>query len=287
MQRLRRCETNWSFKTAVCVAAWAALITMLAGGSDAFAGANSAKSTNTKGLPPEVIEADISTRTIAVTSDFSGKEVIVFGSIHNSRQEQGKQPFYDVVVVVEGAPQPLVLRRKGNVAGLWMNTTSVNFDRVPSFYALSSTRALEQVASPEVFADLAVGFKHIRMSPRHPVSDQEYEAYRDAIIRLKKNDRVYVQDEHGVEFKGQSLFRSSVTLPANVPVGSLFVWVYLFHDGEVLAKYTGDLLLEREGLERWLHNLAHRNGFLYGILAIITAMAAGLAASEISRRRAR
>lgn len=252
----------------------------LAGGSNKSAGPP-------KGLPPEVIEADISTRTIAVTSDFSGKEVIVFGSIHNSRQVEGKQPYYDIVVVVEGAAVPLVLRRKGNVAGLWMNTTAVNFDRVPSFYALSSTRPLEQVAAPEVFADLAVGFKHIRISPRHPVSDADYDAYRDAIIRLKKKDRVYVQDEHGVEFKGQSLFRSSVTLPANVPVGSLFVWVYLFHDGNVLAKYTADLSLEREGLERWLYNLAHNNGFLYGILAILTAMAAGLAASEISRRRAR
>lgn len=235
----------------------------------------------------EIVEADVSSRSIAVTSGFTGKEIIVFGSIFNSQQQAVDAHYYDVVVVVEGVPAPLVLRRKGNVAGVWMNTLSVNFDRVPSFYALSSTRPLDQVAAADVFEDQGIGFSHIRITPRHPVTQDALKAHRAAIIRLKKNEKVYVQDESGVAFIGRSLFRSSVMLPANIPVGLLQARVYLFHDGALLSKYVAELQLEREGVERWLHDLAHKNSFLYGVLAIFFAIVAGLMASEITRRRAR
>ena len=237
-------------------------------------------------LRAEIVEADVSSRSIAVTSGFTGKEIIVFGSIHNSRQSSADAGYYDVVVVVEGIPTPLVLRRKSNVAGLWMNTTSVNFDRVPSFYALSSTGPLDTIAAPEVFEGQGIGFDHIRMTPRYRVPDAEMKAYREALIRLKKKDKVYVQDQSGVTFIGRSLFRSSVMLPANIPVGLLQARVYLFHQGGLLSTYNAELQLEREGLERWLHDLARNNGFLYGLLAIFTAVAAGLIASEVTRRRA-
>ncbi len=233
----------------------------------------------------EIVEADVSSRAIAVTSGFTGKEIIVFGSIYNGRQGAADAGYYDVVVVVEGIPAPLVLRRKSNVAGLWMNTTSVNFDLVPSFYALSSTAPLDKIAAPEVFEDQGIGFDHIRITPRHAVPEAEMKLYREALIRLKKNDKVYVQNQSGVTFIGRSLFRSSVMLPANIPVGLLQARVYLFRKGALLSTYTAQLQLEREGLERWLHDLAKKNSFLYGLLAILTAVAAGLLASEVTRRR--
>ena len=234
----------------------------------------------------EIVEADVSSRTIAVTSGFTGQEIVVFGSIHNSRQEHADHAYYDVVVTVEGAPAPLVLRRKSNVAGIWMNTTSVNFDRVPSFYAVSSTRPLEKIALREVYENLGIGFAHVPMTPRHGVAVRELVEYRKAVIRLKKDDKVYVQDDTGVTFIGRSLFRSSVMLPANVPVGLLQARVYLFREGKLLSSYAARLQLEREGVERWLHSLAHEHGFIYGLLAILTAVSAGLLASEVTRRRA-
>lgn len=237
-------------------------------------------------LRTEAVEADVSSRSIAVTSGFTGKEIIVFGSIHNSRQTSAQAGYYNVVVVVEGKPSPLVLRRKSNVAGLWMNTTAVNFDRVPSFYALSSTGPVAELAAPKLLEDLGIGFEYIRMTPRHPVPADAMKSYREALIRLKKKEKVFIQEDNGVAFIGRSLFRSSVMLPANIPVGSLQARVYLFREGALLSSYVAAFQLERGGIERWLHDLAHEYGFLYGILAILTAVAAGLLASEVTRRRA-
>lgn len=233
----------------------------------------------------EIVEADVSSRSIAVTSDFTGQEVIIFGSIHNSRQETPKSNYYDVVVVVESSFSSMVLRRKGNVAGVWMNTESTTFDRVPNFYATLSTRPLNKIADAALFDDQGIGFSHIRITPRHPLDKEAFEQQKEAIIRLKKKEKVYIQDENGVKFIGRSLFRSSVMLPSNIPVGLLNTRVFLFHDGKLLSTYQAKLHLEREGLERWLHDLAYTNSFLYGLLAIFTAIAAGLLASELSRRR--
>jgi uncharacterized protein (TIGR02186 family) len=232
----------------------------------------------------EIVEADISTRTIPVDSAFAGKEIIVFGSISRPVQRSLDDRAYDVVVVVQGAPAPLVARQKSNVAGLWMNTTSINFDRVPSFYALSSTRQLNAIADPEVFNDLGIGFAHIRMTPRHPVENDELANFREAVIRLKSKQKLYLRNHSGVRFRGRTLFRSSVMLPANIPLGLMSAHVYLFRDRQLLSGFSTSLQLEREGVERWLHSLARRQSFLYGLLAVALALATGVLASEVSRR---
>lgn len=236
---------------------------------------------------PEIIEADVSTRSIPVTSGFTGKEIIVFGAISRPDQESVEKRAYDIVVAVQGPPAPVVTRRKSNIAGLWMNAASVNFDRVPSFYTLSSTKPLEKIADSAVFDDLGIGYDHIRITPRHPVEPAELKKFRDAVIRLKMKERLYLQDANGVKFKGRTLFRSTVLLPANVPLGSLSARVYLFRDRQLLSTYAANLQLEREGVERWLYNMAIQNPLLYGLFAVFLAMSIGFLASEISRRTSR
>ena len=79
-------------------------------------------------LPPrETVEADVSTRSVAITSGFTGTEIIIFGTVENSRQPSAESGIYDVVVVVEGTPVPVVVRRKARAGGLWMNSKSIRF----------------------------------------------------------------------------------------------------------------------------------------------------------------
>ncbi len=52
----------------------------------------------------ESVEADASTRQVAITSSFTGTEILVFGTVENSVQPSAEAGTYDVVVVVEGAP---------------------------------------------------------------------------------------------------------------------------------------------------------------------------------------
>jgi uncharacterized protein (TIGR02186 family) len=237
----------------------------------------------------ESVEADVSTRSVAVTSGFSGIEVIVFGTVNNSRQESAEHGLYDVVVVVEGAPAPLVARRKSKIAGIWINTKSVRFASLPTFYGIVSTRPVEEIASAAVLAEHEIGFEHVHMKPaghKANVTPDELADFRAAVIRLKQRERLYARDEYGVIFIGRSLFRSSIDLPANVPVGQLTARVYLFRDGQLLSTYSARFSMAREGIERFLYDLAYRAPVVYGVFAVFVAAAAGLLASAVFRRGA-
>jgi uncharacterized protein (TIGR02186 family) len=242
--------------------------------------------------PAERVEADVSTRSVEVTTDFTGHEILVFGAIDNSQQPDEKSGYYDVVVVVEGTPLPIVVRRKSNVAGMWINTSSVTFASVPSYYAIASTRPIEEIAGPQVLERLAIGFAHIKMTPapghRWNYTDYELAAFKAALIRLKQKEGLYVvKAKDGVTFTGRSLFRSTISLPANVPVGPLVARTYLFRDGDVLSAHIARVTLQRTGIERVVHNFAFRDPLSYGLVAVVLAALSGLLASTFFRREAR
>jgi uncharacterized protein (TIGR02186 family) len=239
--------------------------------------------------PKESVEADVSSRSIAVTSGFTGTEVVVFGSVVNSRQTSAEAGYYDVVVVLEAMATPLLVRRKSNVAGLWVNTTSVAFEGAPSYYAIVSTRPIEEIAEADMLERHAIGLDFVRLAPaaRSVIDMQpgELKAFKEAVVRLKQKEGLYIKADYGVIFIGQSLFRSSITLPANVPVGPLTARVYLFREGDLLSTFSSRVKFEREGIELWLYRFAMRQPVLYGLFAVLVAVAAGLIASAAFRRR--
>lgn len=246
------------------------------------------KAESAPALPPETVQADVSARNIAVTATFSGVEIVVFGAVDNSRQPSAESGLYDVVVVIEGSPTPMVARRKSNVGGLWLNTSSATFDGVPGFYAIAATRPLEEVAPKDILKHYEIGFEHVRMvlskaaGAGPPV--EELKKFREAVVRIKRNEKLYQTDEYGVAFIGRSLFRATLELPANAPVGPFETRVYLFRQGEFLSSYKSRLNLEREGFERLIHVAAFQQPLVYGIVTVIIAVMAGLLASSIFSR---
>lgn len=238
--------------------------------------------------PPERVEADVSTRSVAVTSAFQGTQIVVFGSVDNSRQPSAESGYYDVVVIVEGQPAKVTIRRKSNVAGLWVNTAAAAFEAVPSYYAIASTRPLEEIAHADLLRDLVIGFENVRFKSAPSVLAghlaTEIRDYQDAVMRLKEDEGLFVRADTGVAFIGRSLFRSSIELPANIPVSSLTARVYLFREGELLSRYTTQVKLERKGLELHLYDFAHEHSLFYGLAAVMMALACGFAASAIFSR---
>ncbi len=239
----------------------------------------------------EKVHADVSTRRVRVTSSFTGTEIIVFGAIENGRMEHPENnDIYDVVVILEGSSQQLVARRKSRVGGIWINTDALTFESVPSYYAISSTRALPEIADPIVLRNSSIGFEHVRMTPirgwETGITTADLRKFSEAVIRLKRADGLYVQEDYGVVFiGGASLFRTTIDLPANVPVGTLKARVILFRQGQMLSQFSSEVRMQREGIERYLHAFAFGYPLLYGIAAVIIAAGAGLAASSYFNRQ--
>lgn len=239
------------------------------------------------GLPAEGVEADVSTRAVAVTSSFTGTEIIVFGSVEHSRQQTAESGYYDVAIIVDGTPAPIIARRKSNVAGIWINAQSLRFEKVPSYYAITSTRPVEEIAEPQLLDKHRIGFDsiHMQVAPHQAqLPPADFAEFRSAVVRLKQKEQLYQKSDYGVAFIGRSLFRSTISLPANVPVGPLVTHTYLFKDGKLLSKRSNNVVLRREGLERYLHSFAFDYPMLYGIFAVLIAVAAGLLASTMFKR---
>lgn len=236
----------------------------------------------------ETVQADVSTRSVAVTSSFTGTEIVVFGAIDNSRQTSAEAGFYDLVIVLEGTPTKLVARRKSNVAGLWINTQSITFESVPSYYAIVSTRPLDELADPIALRENDIGFDHVPMVPvkgwETGLSTADLEDFKSSVIRIKERDGLYLSAEYGVAFIGRSLFRATIDLPANVPVGPLDARIYLFREGRLLSTWHSQVNLQREGVERFLHAFAFDYPFIYGIFTVALSITAGLVASALFRR---
>ena len=244
----------------------------------------------------ETVQADVSTRNVAVTSSFTGTEIVVFGAVDNSRQPGAESGYYDIVVVIEGTPGRVAVRKKSRVGGIWLNTRNSAFDGVPSYYAIWSTRPLDEIASEATMIGYEIGFDHVRMSPvgdaelagsssRLPAADSG--EFRKALVRLKTGSGLYVKDDFGVAFIGRSLFRANISLPANVTVGPFDTRVYLFRNEKLLSQYNVRLNLEREGIERHVHDFAFSWPLIYGMSTVLIAMSAGLVAAFVSGKSLR
>ncbi|NJM55039.1 MAG: hypothetical protein HC841_03190 [Verrucomicrobiae bacterium] len=232
--------------------------------------------------PVEAIEIDVSTRNVAITSTFSGTEIVVFGSVENSRQEIAGSGYYDIVVVVDGATAPAIVREKKRVFGIWVNADRMRFETLPLYRAVASSRPLEEIASYDVLASNRITLDHY-MRTTGPFAKRA--SFGAAATRLKQRDGLYVHKDYGAAFLGVRYSAQGVKLPANIPVGPLEVRVLLLKDGQVLSSRVATVRLEREGLERLIYDFAYEQPFWYGILAVAMALGAGLIGSAVFQRQ--
>lgn len=236
----------------------------------------------------ESVDADVSTRSVAVTSNFAGTKIIIFGAVNARGQDKPASEIYDIIIVVEGTPTPVMARKKSRIAGIWINTEGVRFDDVPSYYTISSTRPISLIAKSQVLKENAIGYRHIAMpAATSGLTAKQLDEFRRAVVRLKRKENLFQKDDNGVEFRGESLFRTSIDLPANVPVGPLKARVFLLRDGDVVSSFESEVILQREGLQGLLHDFAFDYPLFYGLFAVFLAASAGLIASTLFNRGAR
>ncbi|TIV23124.1 MAG: TIGR02186 family protein, partial [Mesorhizobium sp.] len=115
--------------------------------------------------PTESIQIGLSTDAISITAGFSGADLTIFGSLENPDPLIARQGRYDVVVVLEGPPRPVVVRRKDRVLGVWINLDSETFENVPVSYSVATTRPLQDIAEPAKYKQLSLGAQNLYLKP--------------------------------------------------------------------------------------------------------------------------
>jgi uncharacterized protein (TIGR02186 family) len=228
----------------------------------------------------------LSTPEVRIDSNFTGTTITIFGVIGRNAATVSRSAGYDVATLATGPRESVVARRKDRILGVWANRASETIVSVPSFYSLNTSIDLDAIAPVSLLARLQLGFPNIGFaySGRTEVNDPAAGEFRDAYIRLKSESGLYNQQIGGVVFIGGTVFRSTLRIPANVPVGRYTVSVYLFSGNAFLAKASDQFDVTKTGFERYMFSVARSQSLLYGLGCVALALITGWLAGVIFRR---
>jgi uncharacterized protein (TIGR02186 family) len=210
--------------------------------------------------------ADLTSHLVAITTGFTGTSVVLFGAVDGGG---------DIVVVVRGPEHETVVRRKSRVAGIWLNTRSVAFENVPSYYAVLASKPVEDIVPANLRQLHEIGFDNLKLNPAEKAKPGDVVAFRAALIEEQQRAHLYDKQSGKVDFLGDRLFRASLDFPATVPTGTYLIQVFLVRKGDIVAAQTTPLIISQTGLEAEINDFAENRSLLYGLVAVALAAMAG------------
>ena len=233
----------------------------------------------------ENLVASLSTSRVAITSNYTGGSIVVFGAIERDGQTVSRSGGYDIVVTVRGARQSLVVREKEPLGPIWINREQQRFVDVPLFLAVLSARGVGDLTTDLLRQRLRIGIEAIVGSPDFAAERGGGDVpFRQALVRLRERDELYQEIPRGVTFLTPSLFRAAVPLPATAPPGAYEVDIALFADSVLLARAFTNFELVKIGFEQRVALWSRNWSWLYGLAVAAIALAFGWTASMIFRR---
>jgi uncharacterized protein (TIGR02186 family) len=235
----------------------------------------------------ERLVVSLSNHRVAVTSNFVGEELVLFGTVEPEPAGSPLRAPYDLVVTVTGPRQTLRTRRKERVLGVWVNVDSREFVRVPSYLAVLSNRPVNDIANQDTLRRLQIGLdnflllQHVGSDFADTVRD---DPFRRAFVRLQTQQGLYRESTTAVTFLTPTVFRAAIPMPAAVPTGSYGIEVELFTKGTLAARTNSALDVIKTGFEQYVADAARDYGLLYGMATALMALLIGWFASVIFAR---
>jgi len=221
---------------------------------------------------------DVSDTQIDIAYSFTGANLLLFGAI---LYPGGRTPSADtdVAVVIKGPAEPLLVREKAKIAGIWVNHASERFRSVPSFYAVATSRPLDKLVSARTAAIYEIGIDNLLLSPANGSSAGEQARFETGLVNLKRQSGLYAEHVGAVSVREGVLYRALVPIPARVPVGQYTAETYLIRNGHIVAAATREIDIGKSGFERFVAQAAEHFPLLYGLAAILISLLMGLVAA--------
>jgi uncharacterized protein (TIGR02186 family) len=235
--------------------------------------------------PTEAINIGVSSKQIAISPDFAGTDVTVFGAIDHVDPALLHNGDYDLVVALEGPRDFITVRKKQRVGGIWINRRSVTFEWMPESFSMTSTRALDAIAKPAELSTFNVGFPRVKIVPStFSGRAEEVDEYRSAFLTLKEKSKLYQSNPGGVTFISSSLFQATVHIPADIPNGTHTIRAVLFKKGVFVAEKQLQLEVIKTGIEEMITFAATERPLFYGLFSVLLAIITGWGASLMFRK---
>jgi uncharacterized protein (TIGR02186 family) len=236
------------------------------------------------GASKPVLVPDVSARTIEIRYSFTGAQLLLFGAI---LYPGGRVPSDEaqIAVVVKGPVQPIMVREKHQIAGIWMNADSHRFQSAPSFYAIASSEPIARLVDDRTAAIYELGLDNLQLSPGGGALPDKERRFEAGLLDLRKRQGLYSENPKGVEISEGVLYRARIDIPSQVPVGTYTAETFLIDDKRVLAAATREIEIGKSGFERYVALAARRHSFFYGLAAMLMSLGLGYAAAWAFSKR--
>lgn len=226
----------------------------------------------------EEVVLGLSQNRVAITANFDGSEILIFGAVKRDGPVPGTGPM-GVIVTIEGPSLPVTVRRKEKKWGIWVNVDSLEIDEAPAFYAVSTSGPFNEVMSQtedlRYHVSIPRAIRSIGLASRIEDSD----VFTDAVIRIRRANSLYQVLENNVDVQQETLFSTSIALPSNLTEGAYKTRIFLTRKGQVISHFDTSIEVRKVGLERFLFNLSRERPLIYGLLSLAIAIIAGWGAS--------
>jgi uncharacterized protein (TIGR02186 family) len=228
----------------------------------------------------EEIVLGLSSDQVSINTNFDGSEILVFGAVKRDAPAPDDNSL-QVIVTVSGPSEPVTVRRKEKRFGIWVNTDAVEVDRAPSFYAIATSAPLSEALSETEDQRHKISIPRAIRSVGAPMNITDSESFTEALIRIKTRSSQYQLNESTVSVDEETLFRTAIKLPAALTEGDYQTRIFLTRGGAVVSEYDTSIYVRKVGMERWLFTLSRENAFIYGLMSLGIAIAAGWLASAV------
>jgi hypothetical protein len=136
---------------------------------------------------------------------------------------------------------------------------------------------MHNLASQDTLRTLGLGYEAL-----HPLSEKDSsEDLFEELVRLKESEGLYSSSVVAASLENQAGFERQevnvrVPIPANAPTGTYRVQLLGFKDKQLVIHGEAIFELGQTGLTALISSLAQEHGLLYGLLAVVAALASGL-----------
>jgi uncharacterized protein (TIGR02186 family) len=221
------------------------------------------------------VNAHLEPNVVSIGAFFSGARITVAGKVPASSE---------VMITVTGQKEDLELKRKGRAFGLlWMNVGTMTFHQVPSVYLLYTSAPLDTLAEkhPEWWRQLPGGLESLEKKTLiTPPCGEEAGALFKEFLKLKKQEGLYALHKGEIQSSQEKdkdrSYEATLRIPAKIPPGRYEVRVSAINGLSVVGAASEYLMVKEVGMPAYLSSFSLNHGMLYGVLAVLTAIGAGL-----------
>lgn len=232
------------------------------------------------GARDPILVPEVSQHEVQLRQGFTGTELLLFGAILNPEGTRAGRD-YDIVVVLKGPTHSIVVREKQKVAGIWINTDSIELRSAPAFFSVASSRPIDKIVDEKTAAIYELGLPWLQLSPIGAIDPEQQARFAEGLVDLNTRHGLYGENDAGVTVSEQVLYQARIRLPSNVPEGTYTAETFAISKGRIVASASSRVEVRKLGFELAIAEFAQEWPFFYGIVAVAISLAMGWAAGRL------